>query len=220
MKINVIVFIVFFVCLFSFPFPGRAQSLSPSEEARSFVDSDHNGINDLFADADGNGVNDVTGLPYPHMFHFIDEDGDGRNDAWADLDGDGVNDRLREILSRTWVDRDGDGILDATPMKIHKKDLSKYILDTDQDGKNDITGDHFSRSDLHGYRFGCVSEETGEVDSRFIDSDGDGMCDRFHPMDRGEKKQMDVFMDRDGDGIADDHGWNRIQEKHRGHSKK
>jgi len=147
-----------------------------------YVDADGDGANDRFRDSDGDGICDVTGLEYRHHFPFIDRDGDGLNDRFRDADGDGVND-----LGGIWMDVDADGICDN-------------VLDADGDGHNDITGEPYGR-DLGGHRFGRIDETRGEQATRFVDEDEDGMHDAWS---RGAgMMEMDVFIDEDGDGIAD-----------------
>lgn len=193
-------------------FFGIASVLNAQENplGRGFVDQDGDGHNDWFQDADGDGVNDVDGIPYPHEFGYRDTDQDGHNDLWADADGDGVNDRLSEIQDpkTDWVDRDGDGIRDpGRPLR--GRALKAHVLDTDDDGVNDITQQRYTGSDLGGYQFGNIAEESGTVDPDYQDLDGDGMNDHFQSgtgQGRGSGRPMDHFMDLDGDGIADDRG--------------
>lgn len=191
----------------------RAQSRN---KPIGFIDKNNDGINDNFCDADGNGINDVTNQPYPHSFKFEDKNGDGINDLWTDADGDGVNDYLGKVMAENsrWVDTDGDGIADQRRSSLHGRELMEYVLDTDEDGKNDITGSGYSGRDVYGYRFGKVDEENGVVDQAFEDADGDGINDKF--LDEQRRSQlkhggMDFFIDADGDGIADDRGLQRIR---------
>lgn len=182
-----------------------------------FVDSNHDGINDKFRDANGDGVNDVDGRPYPHDFKFQDKDGDGHNDLWEDADGDGVNDLLSKYqMAQHWVDMDGDGIQDENSGMLRENALKSHVLDTNRDGKNDITGAEITNESLGGFKYGQVDEEAGIRDRGFIDADGDGMNDRSSSatgVDRGQSRGMDVFIDQDGDGISDDRGLGRLRVK-------
>lgn len=190
--------------LFWIPSVSTAQDAPPRA---GFIDRNGDGRNDWFQDADGDGVNDMDGRPYPHEFEYRDEDRDGRNDLWADSDGDGVNDRLADIQrsGTHWVDRDGDGILDAV-RPLRGRALKAHVLDADHDGRNDITLQPYSGSDLGGYRFGNIIEESGTEDPHYRDLDGDGMNDNDR-FGQEQGRQMDRFLDSDGDGIADDRGF-------------
>lgn len=188
-----------------------------------YIDANKDGINDLFVDADGDGINDITGLSYPHSFLFVDKDKDGLNDLWRDRDGDGVNDLAIELAKKNgdfiappWIDLDGDGLpdLDVTDIKI--KNIRKYLLDENDDGKNDVTGLFYRQdSSLFGYRYGIVDEESNITHKKFIDVDGDGMDDRVAERRgmRRQQGQQDFFIDEDGDGISDHRGFKRVQRQ-------
>jgi len=199
--------------------------ISFSQNVTGYVDQDRNGVNDYFFDANGDGKNDVTNQSYPHHFLFEDKNGDGLNDLWQDTDGDGVNDLLGEFekKSKRWVDLDGDGIMDEEAGGMRGQALKMHVLDMDGDGLNDITGQGYSGKDLKGYRYGLVNEEMGMSDSKFSDENGDGMNDRFtareHSFGRGQQ-QMDIFIDKDGDGVADDRGMGVIRGKGKKKGKK
>ena len=79
--------------------------------------------------------------------------------------------------------------------------------------------DILAESDLNG----LVNEEMGMSDSKFSDENGDGMNDRFtareHSFGRGQQ-QMDIFIDKDGDGVADDRGMGVIRGKGKKKGKK
>jgi hypothetical protein len=141
-----------------------------------FQDGDGDGLNDLFRDADGDGVNDVNGTAYRHRFGFKDRDKDGVNDLWSDADGDGVNDLVPGATPGAWVDEDGDGIGDALPAGPPGLGLRKRVLDTDRNGKNDVTGEDISAMKAGRGRFGQQGGAVRRMD-RFIDRDGDGIAD-------------------------------------------
>jgi len=190
-----------------------------------FIDQNQDGINDLFQDADGDGKNDVTRQPYLHSFRFEDRDKNGINDLWIDRDGDGVNDLFIDQLKQkgtrpkqNWLDKDGDGILDADARpEFNNIDLRQFILDANQDGKNDITGLECHPDHVWGYRFGCIDEELNQFIKKYVDKNGDGMHDAFLKRFQSEKekprhqRKYDYFLDRDGDGIADDRGFGRTK---------
>ena len=182
-----------------------------------FLDANKDGVNDLFTDRNGDGINDVNGEKYPHSYRFIDENNDGINDVWQDEDGDGVNDLLFSISQREkkWVDKDGDGILDGGIYQLRGKELMAHVLDNDEDGRNDITGIRYSGRDIFGYRFGNIDEERGIKEKNFVDEDEDGMNDNFY-IHGHQRHNTDLFIDVDGDGIADDRGLRKMNRKGRG----
>ncbi|MBN2105715.1 hypothetical protein JW835_16880 [bacterium] len=183
-----------------------------------FEDTDHNGVNDHFADADGDGMNDVDGRPYEHTFQFQDKNKDGKNDLWADADGDGVNDLLSHFQKKAWIDINGDGIQDEGTGVLRGQALKKHVLDTNQDNINDITGERITSTSLGGYKLGRVNEENGMPDRGFLGNDGDRMNDRSAAgvSENQRGRDMDVFIDQDGDGIADGRGLGRFKTKQRG----
>lgn len=216
--------IVIFLCLVGLRM-NAAEGLALQDSAPSYIDNDKDGVNDRFVDANGDGVNDLTGKSYPHHFQFRDRNGDGINDLWTDSDGDGVNDRLGEIIKEKsrWIDRDGDGIMDENIGQLRGRELRMHVLDVDADGCNDITGSHYTGRDLFGYRYGKVDEEMDVTDTQFVDDNHDGMNDRFFNRDRNqgqEHRGVDLFFDADGDGIADDRGFQRMHRQRSGKGKK
>lgn len=162
-----------------------------STELRIIGWSDQNkdGINDLFQDANGDGINDVTKKRYDHKFIFKDANKDGINDIFVDRDGDGVND-----ISVAFMDRD-------------RNRISDNVLDYDGDGINDVTGVKYKNHDLGGYRFGIVIEELKLTLSQFVDQDGDGKHDHLTKImsfsDEDADGINDRFIDSDGDGVCD-----------------
>ena len=227
--------LIFFLALLLFPGqPARSQSNADSIKFRAigYVDANRDGMNDLFRDANGDGKNDVTNDPYPHSFKFEDKNKDGLNDLWLDKDGDGVNDlivaRLKQKGIRpkiSWIDKDGDGILDADVQPRFEADLTQFVLDSNQDGKNDVTGLEFKRDNCLGYRYGCIDEEMNKQIKKFIDKNGDGMYDHFASRlmrdmgQQGGKRPHDYFIDRDGDGIADDRGFGTMRKDRARHQR-
>jgi len=188
----------------------QSSSTDQPRPAIGFVDEDGDGVNDLFVDANGDGIDDVDGRPYPHHFQFRDDDGDGINDLWVDADGDGVNDLILKVefpgKGPKWVDVDGDGIEDRdVSLLLPPGVLWRHVLDTDDDGKNDVTGVPYrTRFGILGFRYGKVDEETGQVFRKFIDKNRDGMHDKALQFGWARmRRRMDVFIDRDGDGIGD-----------------
>ncbi len=202
---------------------------SPPSPIIGYQDADHDGFNDLFRDANGDGVNDISNLPYLHHFKFEDKNKDGLNDLWIDRDGDGVNDLMFDLLRKRgiraetpWVDKDGDGIQDENVKPKYKVDLKEFVLDMDQDGKNDITGIEFFSDNTMGFRYGCIDEDRSKEIPRFRDQDGDGMHDPFanrfmHDMQGyGKGRKYDYFIDKDGDGISDGRGFEKFGKQRKG----
>lgn len=159
-----------------------------------FVDENNDGINDRFYDANGDGKNDVDNKDYPHKFEYKDNNKDKINDLWVDQDGDGVND-----LSSKFNEE-------------QRKERDKNVLDSNEDDRNDITGEKLDREKYlwRGEKWGFWNEEKGKLQGRFIDEDGDGIDDRIKDFDayvhRHEQggRMRDRFIDEDGDGICDD----------------
>ena len=188
-----------------FSFATREDSVAQSKLADSkvigYVDKNKDGINDRFADANGDGINDVTKMSYPHDFKFKDVNKDGINDIWQDRDGDGVNDiaivlaKANKDYAISWYDSDGDGLPNFDPTQVKIKNIKRYILDVNNDGKNDITGRSYKKS-LSGYRYGKIIEENNSEYKKFMDKDGDGMDDRcISTMEKGKMRpQHDFFI--------------------------
>ncbi|MCI0511703.1 hypothetical protein L0128_00635 [candidate division KSB1 bacterium] len=185
-----------------------------------YVDANRDGINDRFVDANGDGINDLTQQSYRHSFQFEDKNQDGINDIWVDGDGDGVNDLLVICLKKQgirpqieWLDHDGDGILDTEAQPSFKADLRQFVVDEDGDGKNDITGLKVENTNVLGFRYGRIDEELNLELKKFQDKNGDGMYDQLESrlaqiMKKGNRmRPHDLFIDRDGDGLADDRGF-------------
>ena len=171
------------------PPPADQQDTSDKKEPLlGFVDADRDGINDRFRDADGDGRDDVSGKAYPHRFAFADQNKDGINDLFVDRDGDGVND----LNADCGQSEDGG---------------CANVVDQDRNGVNDITGLHYTRNSLRGYRYGRIAEELRQPLPRFVDQDGDGMNDLiqrfFNHMEMDGHPPFDRFIDEDGDGIND-----------------
>jgi len=206
MKRFVLVFVIIFGLIWMSGF-GRAgaQEKSGSNSPIGWVDKNQDGINDLFRDANGDGINDVTQKPYPHNFQFVDANKDGTNDVFIDADGDGVNDLIAE----------------------HKNLIP--VIDSDHNGKNDITGQPYSVKNWGGEKYGFWDEQKGRIRMGFVDENGDGIDDRMaafkeHRKELGKnhRKMKDRFIDEDGDGISDmrmDRIRIRMRHmgKHRGH---
>jgi hypothetical protein len=162
---------------------------SPKSQFIGWLDQNKDGINDKFQDANGDGINDVTKEKYEHHFKFADKNKDGVNDIFVDKDGDGVND-----LGTKFIDKNKDSINDN-------------VLDFNKDGINDITGLKYKKDNLMGYRYGIVEEEAKIKHKKFIDENGDGMHDpiskRMCFQDENADGINDRFVDNDGDGICD-----------------
>jgi hypothetical protein len=161
--------------------PGRGTPPVAGVAAVGFVDADRDGLNDRFRDADGDGVCDVTGRAYLRRFAVVDADGDGLNDVFIDGDGNGVND-----LDDTWADADGDRVCDN-------------VLDADGDGRNDITGEAYGDG-AGGWGLWRAKQRAAR-DVAGDQQDGDRA--QGVSAEPETAAGMDVFVDSDGDGIAD-----------------
>ncbi|MBN1155059.1 hypothetical protein JXB12_09110 [candidate division KSB1 bacterium] len=225
LKKYITLFMMIQLVLFCRLLDALAQNASDSVSISvvGYIDKNKDGINDLFHDANGDGINDVNDRPYLHKFDFNDENKDQVNDLWRDEDGDGVNDLMISLLRQSgfkpkssWIDMDGDGIRDKNAHEFEGADLKKYVLDTDDDGINDITGLEVDDYYVHGYRYGMIDEEGGKKLADFNDDDGDYMHDRYAKrfsddlkrknMGRTGGRNFDYFIDKDGDGICDERG--------------
>ena len=179
MKTSYLTYIIFALVL-SVPGASFAGGKSPGLEEPRYLDTDRDGINDLFRDGDGDGINDVTGKAYRHNFTFADEDGDGKNDLFRDSDGDGVND------------------LTIGAQDEKSADITYFVIDFDGDGLNDVTGKHYS---LEKPELLFIDEDGDGI------NDNTSMRNRMP--EKGQNRQYDIFTDEDGDGINDGRGFGR-----------
>lgn len=117
-----------------------------------FRDADKDGVNDLFRDADGDGLDDVTGKAYLHVYPYCDSDKDGKNDFFQDADGNGKNDLFKPGK------RIGDVFL-------------RLFLDANDDGRNDVTGDHIPGYNL-GKPFRRAADSIAEQEAKEAETPG------------------------------------------------
>ena len=179
------------IIMLTFVFFVPSSSMAQEWEELRFSDENGDGINDLFRDANGNGKNDLTLKEYRHRFKYEDSDNDSKNDLFQDANGDGIND-----------------LLDNSEINKRIK-ITHFIIDFNNDGINDVTGEKFKRK---------------LIIRTFIDENGDGIDDRetLEPLkslmekfvgenDAGKRIMlesmdgpvMDRFIDENGDGIND-----------------
>ncbi|PIS29185.1 MAG: hypothetical protein COT43_04410 [Candidatus Marinimicrobia bacterium CG08_land_8_20_14_0_20_45_22] len=177
-----------FLWLFVFISTIQAQE---RPKPRGFIDVNHDGINDWFRDANGDGINDLNNQSYHHSFQFLDENKDGINNLFTDEDGDGVND-----IDARYIDTDKDG-------------RCENVVDFNHDWINDITGLVYNRRELGGQRYGFILEESGKRLENFSDKDKNGQDDRLGNAGEMIQGRMDRFIDSDGDGVCDQRGFNR-----------
>lgn len=113
------------------------------------------------------------------------------------------------------VDYDGDGLIDEEVLSIPDKELKNFVIDVDQNGQNDITGESYSSSDIQGHAYGQDNAtgrgQTGS-ESQASDNANQGSTSRGNGLGRS----VDRFIDLDGDGIADDRQNNRLKNSGRG----
>lgn len=176
----------------------KKETVAPKKETAiekkfiGFEDKNDDGINDKFLDANGDGRNDFDDKEYPHKFKFKDANKDRINDLWVDRDGDGVNDLGSKLKGK------------------ERQDIHRNVVDADEDGRNDITGEFYDKikHNWKGEDRGFWDESKGKLRGRLLDEDGDGIDDRledFEGMANGKhgSRMRDTFIDEDGDGICD-----------------
>ena len=220
--IIIITGLVFVLCVNPFVWAGEK---SPQLEELRYHDADNDGKNDLFRDANGDGINDVTGKPYQHHFKFVDSNNDGKNDVFQDDDGNGFNDLaendkgMKEAITHIVIDFDNDGINDVTGEKYLPEIGNRRFIDEDGDGINDTVTDKEKSSPQELARDLSMD--------RFVDEDGDGINDivtveESTLQDPGSESDKDRFVDEDGDGINDgrsfgrsERGWGRRRPDNR-----
>ncbi|MEQ8715741.1 MAG: hypothetical protein RIC80_22190, partial [Cyclobacteriaceae bacterium] len=152
-----------------------------------YVDSDGDGINDLF-DKDLDGIpdhfdldSDSDGIPDLVEAGGTDADGDGQLDDLTDTDGDGLADTVDPDNAGTALtisDTDGDGIINSLD------------LDSDGDGISDIVE-----------AGGTDSDGDGQLDD-LTDTDGDGLADTVDPDNAGTALTI-PDSEASADGIPD-----------------
>jgi hypothetical protein len=190
------------------------------------------GTNPALADTDGDGISDDVELAGPTDPVLADTDDDGLTDGQevnttqtdpvvADSDGNGVIDGEDDL--------DLDGLSNAEELNTHQTD--PLLADSDGDGLTDLkevtlslnpnvttnTSDIITRlSNLQGNYNTVVVDR----DSRFVDSDGDGITDVKEAELQTDKDEENVFylkedydaivadrdsrfVDTDADGITD-----------------
>lgn len=147
----------------------------------AFVDSNGDGVNDLFdsdldgipnhkdRDSDNDGVSDLLEAG------GTDSDNNGIADDLTDTDGDGIVD-LFDGTPLTLPDTDGDGLDDM------------YDVDSDGDGVPDLVENGLPDTDGDGRLDG------------YTDTDGDGYDDRYNPDSGGSPVSL---TDTDSDGVDD-----------------
>ena len=180
---------VIITLLFVFFVP--SSSMAQEWEELRFSDENGDGINDLFKDADGDGKNDLTLKQYRHRFKFKDSDNDGKNDLFQDANGDGINDLLKSseinekiVITHFIIDFNNDGINDVTGEKFIRKLTIRTFIDENGDGIDD-------------------RETLGPIKSlveKFVGEDDAGKRIMLESMDG---PVMDRFIDENGDGIND-----------------
>ncbi len=187
-------------------------------------DSDGDGLeNRLDLDSDNDGIPDIT-----EAWAF-DADGDGQLDGFVDTDGDGFGDEVDPDDGGTLLanpDSDGDGLVDAQDRDSDNDGVSDlkeaFGFDVDSDGEaddladtdNDGFVDLYDTDDntVPGPGDGGTSlldpdTDGDEILNRYdLDSDNDGIPDiiEFNGEDADGDGVIDVFVDTDNDGFADE----------------
>lgn len=145
-------------------------------------------------DDDGDGVVDASDR---------DDDGDGLSDAVegeVDTDGDGVPD-FRD------VDSDNDGIPDAIEALAPGVALVPSGRDENRDGMDDVFGEGLAAAATSGVTpdFRSTDSDGDRVPDLIEgdDADADGVNDQGLVPDRDGRIRPESFMDSDGDGLDD-----------------
>ena len=166
-----------------------------------FVDNNNDYINDNFqadGDSDGDGIPNYLDLDFPGR---IDANADGVDDRF-DTDKDGVinmldldsdNDGIPDVVEAYGVDVNGDGKID------------NYI-DADGDGLSDQVDGNVANAYNSGLGLGKPDFDGDGVPNYLdLDSDNDGIPDLVEvgAPDVNNNGMVDVFVDANGDGLAD-----------------
>ncbi|MGD8176160.1 putative Ig domain-containing protein [Marinimicrobium sp. ARAG 43.8] len=181
------------------------------------LDEDGDGRIDNDEDVDGDGIPDVVDNEIGSFGGTLDSDGDGVPDA-IDLDSD--NDGIPDVQEgrAEGRDTDGDGIPDYLDLDSDNDGIPDilesglgFLTDDDGDGRIDNFVDA-NGDGLHDtVDVNMIPRDTdgdGQPDYIDLDSDGDGIWDLIESgtdpsLDADNDGRIDVFVDRDRDGIAD-----------------
>jgi len=160
------------------------------------VDSDNDGITDLFEAVSGTG-----------LMLLVDADRDGKLDATVAVGDNGLADVVElsaeSATSQTGTaDLDGDGILNYLDLDVDNDGIPDVVEAGNSDEQFDGRYDSFVDLDNDGLADVLLtspivpidSDQDGIEDFRDLDSDGDGLTDR-----------LETFgIDTDSDGLVDD----------------
>lgn len=148
----------------------------------------------MYADDNGNAINDYVEQAW-HGIDFTAAVDEGEGYTWRhrfrDHNGDGICDGAQDG-SPTWhgpgfIDSDGDGICDYWDED--SPEYSRHLGLQYRDRNRNRVNDHFEAQWHEGHSHG------------WIDSDGDGICDRAR--DGGPAWHGPGYVDGNGDGVCD-----------------
>ncbi|AZQ59173.1 gliding motility-associated C-terminal domain-containing protein [Maribacter sp. MJ134] len=174
----------------------------------SNIDSDNDGIVNLFEDLDLDGDNDPATNP-------TDKDNDGIPDYLdIDSDNDGIPDNVEaqnvaDYVAPSGIDANNNGLDDAYE---NNGNLGLVPIDTDGDGIPDYVDDDSDNDTVPDNIEGHDFNQDGVADVSFSgnDTDGDGLNDGFEGNEVNDNDVNDdiddpqsSLPDTDGDGIPD-----------------
>ena len=177
------------------------------------ADSDGDGVpGSIDIDTDNDGI--VDAIEAPGGDFLLDTDGDGIPDYLdLDSDNDGISDAVERAEVNLDLDTDGriDNLIDENLDGLDDRvSINSVPVDTDDDGIpdfRDLDSDGDTVTDLQ--EVGLLefdSDGDGQLDN-LTDSDSDGFADNVDGEVTGQRKQISVLTDTDGNGVPNFREW-------------